>query len=89
PSVAVPWSLSYRDKDEHRVDAFHGLLTTCPNLRWIAPDLEAAALAAKLRSLPRLRTPDALQAATAMRAQARGSDVRAVASSRYALTPKP
>jgi len=63
---------SYRDKDEHRVDAFYGLLTTYPNLRWIAPDLETADLAAKLPALYRLLTPDALQAATAIRAQATG-----------------
>jgi len=29
---------SYRDKDEHRVDEFYGLLSTYPNLRWIPPD---------------------------------------------------
>ena len=63
---------SYRDKDEDRVDAFYGLLSTYPNLRWIAPDLETADLAAKLRAQYRLRTPDALQAATAIRAQATG-----------------
>jgi predicted nucleic acid-binding protein len=63
---------SYRDKDENRVDAFFGLLTTYPNLRWIAPDLETADLAAKLRALYVMRTPDALQAATAIRAQATG-----------------
>jgi predicted nucleic acid-binding protein len=62
----------YRDNDEHRVDAFYGLLSTYPNLRWIAPDLEAADLAARLRALYRLRTPDALQAATALRAHATG-----------------
>ena len=63
---------SYRDRDESRVDEFYGLLSTYPNLRWIAPDLETADLAAKLRALYRLRTPDALQAATAIRAQATG-----------------
>lgn len=63
---------SYCDRDESRVDAFYGLLSTYPNLRWIAPDLETADLAAKLRALYRLRTPDALQAATAIRAQATG-----------------
>jgi predicted nucleic acid-binding protein len=63
---------SYRDKDEHRVDAFYGLLSTYPNLQWIAPDLEAADLGAKLRAQHRLRTPDALQAATAIRARATG-----------------
>ncbi len=63
---------SYRDKDENRVDAFYGLLSTYPNLRWIAPDLETADLAAKLRAQHRLRTPDALQAATAIRENATG-----------------
>lgn len=63
---------SYRDHDEQRVDAFYGLLSTYPNLQWIAPDLETADLAAKLRALSRLRTPDALQAATAIRAHATG-----------------
>jgi predicted nucleic acid-binding protein len=63
---------SYRDNADHRVDAFYGLLSTYPNLRWIAPDLEAADLAAKLRAAYRLRTPDALQAATALQAHATG-----------------
>lgn len=63
---------SYRDQDEHRVDAFYGLLSTYPNLRWIAPDLQIADLAAKLRALYRLRTPDALRAATAIYARATG-----------------
>ncbi len=63
---------SYRSDDEHRVDSFYGLLSTYPNLQWIAPDLETADLAAKLRAKYRLRTPDALQAATALRAQATG-----------------
>jgi predicted nucleic acid-binding protein len=63
---------SYRDKDEQRVDAFYGLLSTYPNLQWVAPDLETADLAAKLRALYRLRTPDALQAATAIRTHATG-----------------
>jgi predicted nucleic acid-binding protein len=61
---------SYRDNDEHRVDEFYGLLSTYPNLRWIAPDLETADLAARLRAVYRLRTPDALQAATGIRATA-------------------
>jgi predicted nucleic acid-binding protein len=63
---------SYRDKDEHRVDAFYGLLSTYPNLQWIAPDLETADIAARMRAAYRLRTPDALQAATAVRAAATG-----------------
>ncbi len=63
---------SYRDKDENRVDTFYGLLSTYPNLRWIAPDLEVADLAAKMRAQYGLRTPDALQAATAIRENATG-----------------
>jgi predicted nucleic acid-binding protein len=61
---------SYRDNDERRVDEFYGLLSTYPNLRWIPPDLETADLAARLRAAYRLRTPDALQAATAIQANA-------------------
>jgi predicted nucleic acid-binding protein len=63
---------SYRDNDERRVDEFYGLLSTYPNLRWIPPDLETADLAARLRATYRLRTPDALQAATAIQANATG-----------------
>jgi predicted nucleic acid-binding protein len=63
---------SYRDNNEHRVEEFHGLLSTYPNLRWMAPDLEAADIAARLRATYKLRTPDALQAATAILAQGTG-----------------
>jgi predicted nucleic acid-binding protein len=60
----------YRESDEQRVDEFYGLLSTYPNLDWVAPNLEIADLAARLRALYRLRTPDALQAATAIHAGA-------------------
>jgi predicted nucleic acid-binding protein len=59
---------SYRTGDEHRVDEFYALLSTYPNLDWIPPDLNLADSAARLRALHRLRTPDALQAATAIHA---------------------
>jgi predicted nucleic acid-binding protein len=62
----------YRDNNDQRADEFYGLLSTYPNLDWIAPDLEIADLAARIRALHRLRTPDALQAATAVHAQATG-----------------
>ena len=62
----------YRSSDEGRVDEFYGLLSTYPNLEWVAPDLEIADLAARFRAEHRLRTPDALQAATAVRAGATG-----------------
>jgi predicted nucleic acid-binding protein len=59
-----------RDNDDVRVNRFYGLLSTYPNLEWVAPDLEIADLAAQMRAVDRLRTPDALQAATAVRARA-------------------
>ena len=62
----------YRDADDQRVDEFFGLLSTFPNLDWIAPNLEIADLAARFRALHRLRTPDALQAATAANSRAMG-----------------
>jgi len=62
----------YRQVDEQRVNEFYGLLSTYPNLEWIPPNLEIADLAARIRALHRLRTPDALQAATAMRGLAAG-----------------
>lgn len=62
----------YREGDERRVDEIYGLLSTYPNLQWIAPDLEIADLAARFRADYRLRTPDALEAATAARAGATG-----------------
>lgn len=62
----------YRDSGEQRAGAFYALLTTYPNLAWIAPDLEIADMAARIRAAHRLRTPDALQAATAVHAQVTG-----------------
>jgi predicted nucleic acid-binding protein len=60
----------YRDFDEHRLDEFYGLISRFPNLHWVAPNLEIADLAARLRARHGLRTPDALQAATALHSQA-------------------
>ena len=62
----------YRQLDESRVDEFYGLLSTYPNLDWIAADLEIADLAARIRARHHLQSPDALQAATAARAKATG-----------------
>ncbi len=62
----------YREADEERADRFYGLLSTYPNLDWVAPDLDIADLAARLRATHRLQTPDALQAATALRTGASG-----------------
>ncbi|MGO9084073.1 MAG: type II toxin-antitoxin system VapC family toxin [Candidatus Sulfotelmatobacter sp.] len=62
----------YRRRDLDRADEIYALLSTYPQLEWIAPSLEIADVAARLRALHRLRTPDALQAATAMQALATG-----------------
>jgi predicted nucleic acid-binding protein len=64
--------LPYREQNEQYANDFYGLLSTYPNLEWIAPDLEIADLAAQLRAVHRLRTPDAILAATALRSLATG-----------------
>ena len=60
----------YRDHDQQRADEIYGLLSTFPNLSWVSPSLEIADSAAQLRAKYALRTPDALQAATALRSLA-------------------
>ena len=60
----------YRDNDVAGVNDLFGLLSTYPNLEWIAPHLEIASRAAEIRAQCRMRTPDALQAATALHANA-------------------
>ena len=62
----------YRKSEEGRVDEIFALLSTYPNLDWIAPNLEIAEIAARLRALHRLRTPDAIEAATAAHCGATG-----------------
>jgi predicted nucleic acid-binding protein len=62
----------YRTGNEELADQFYGLLSTYPNLTWMEPSLEIADLAARLRAMHRLRTPDALLAATAAHAGATG-----------------
>jgi predicted nucleic acid-binding protein len=56
----------YRLADIDRVNRFYALLTTFPHLEWIAPTLTIADLGARLRAEYNLKTPDALQAATAL-----------------------
>jgi predicted nucleic acid-binding protein len=60
----------YRERDDQLANDFNGLLSTYPNLDWIPPNLEIADLAARIRALHGLKTPDALQAATAVIGQA-------------------
>jgi predicted nucleic acid-binding protein len=55
-----------REGNEGRIGEFFALLTRYPHLEWVPASLQIAALAARFRSEHRLRTPDALQAATAV-----------------------
>jgi predicted nucleic acid-binding protein len=62
----------YRMGDIDRVNSFYALLSTFPHLEWIPPTLEITDMAAQLRAKYNLRTPDAVQAATALTAGATG-----------------
>lgn len=62
----------YRVGDVDRVNSFFALLSTYPHLEWLAPSLEIADSAARLRAEYGLRTPDAIQVATAAARGARG-----------------
>jgi predicted nucleic acid-binding protein len=61
-----------REGDEKLVGEFFLLLTRYPNLEWMPTTVPIAALAARFRATYRLRTPDALQAATAVYSTATG-----------------
>ena len=56
----------YRLGDIEAVDKFYAFLLTYPHLEWVQPTLNIAARAAQIRAEYNLRTPDALQAATAI-----------------------
>ena len=62
----------YRLSDFGRVNELYLLLSRYPNLDWVAPGLEIADQAARLRSEHHMGAPDALQAATALACQATG-----------------
>ena len=62
----------YRQSNKEQVNRYYALLTTHPNLLWIAPGLEVADLAAEFRAKYILRTPDAIHAATATHELASG-----------------
>ena len=63
---------AYRSQNEKQRDDFYGLFSRYPNLEWVPTTLSIADTAAELRALNNLRTPDALQAATAVHADATG-----------------
>jgi predicted nucleic acid-binding protein len=60
----------YRAENQALVERYFGLLSSFPQLEWVAPDLAIADAAAGLRATYRLRTPDALQIATALQRSA-------------------
>jgi predicted nucleic acid-binding protein len=60
----------YKNADLSQAITFYFLLTTLPNLEWVAPSLDIANLAAALRGKHRLQAPDALIAATAISCKA-------------------
>jgi predicted nucleic acid-binding protein len=62
----------YRDSDQERVDSFYALLSTYPHFRWVDTSLQIADRAAQLRAKFNLKTPDAIQAATAIASAATG-----------------
>lgn len=62
----------HRDADEERVNNFYALLSTYPHLLWVDTNLEIADRAAQIRAKFNLRTPDAIQAATALVSGAAG-----------------
>lgn len=62
----------YRRSDLEAVDRYYALLSTYPNVDWIETSLEIADRAAALRADLNLRTPDAIQASTALQAGATG-----------------
>ena len=60
----------YRLMDIETVDKFYALMLTYPHLDWIQPTPGIADRAAQMRAQYNLRTPDALQASTAVAAGA-------------------
>jgi predicted nucleic acid-binding protein len=62
----------YRDANTDLVNQFYALLVTHPGIRWIELNLSIADQAARIRAEHNLRTPDAVQAATALQLNATG-----------------
>lgn len=62
----------FRLGDMASVYKFYALLLSYPHLEWIPPNLHIADRAAQIRADHNLRTPDAIQAATALAAGVTG-----------------
>ncbi len=62
----------YRLGKEELVLKFYSLFTTYPHLTWVPLSLNISDLAAKIRAEHNLKTPDAIQIATALSSGATG-----------------
>ena len=62
----------YKKGDIDRVNTIYALTSTYPHLSWLPPTLALADDAARVRATYGLRTPDAIQVATAISAGATG-----------------
>lgn len=62
----------YRMKKDDLVYKFYSLLSTYPNLTWIDMNLKIADISARLRAEHKLKTPDSIQAASAVLSGATG-----------------
>lgn len=62
----------YAEEGDEGVDEYYAALSFHANLLWVPPDLAIADLAARFRADHRLRTPDAILAATAAHQGAAG-----------------
>jgi len=62
----------YRRSDVDTVNRFYALLSTQPNLHWVDLTLPLADAASRLRAEFNLKTPDAIQAASALASEATG-----------------
>ena len=63
---------AYREKDPKRAEDLIRILTNFPNLEVVNLSPEISDEAARLRALYRIRTPDAIHAATAIKSKAHG-----------------
>ena len=62
----------FKDGNIELVNTIYALGSRYPNLSWVEPSLAVAERAAQLRARYNLRTPDAIQAATAIVSHATG-----------------
>jgi predicted nucleic acid-binding protein len=62
----------YQRSDVDTVNRFYALLSTYPNLHWVDLTLPVADAAARLRAELNFKTPDAIQAASALASEATG-----------------